>query len=149
MEADAAARTLFAFARMKPGGNAGALPQLEKYLRDLDGDVDCDSAVSQMFYGVQYPDYLFSLPMGAGKTFLMAAFIKLLSLDCTNGEGAWRSDAEIKIDAKGFVTRDGKKTKTFWDAKITSAQKPLRLKIRNIAGDESVLPLAWCATVGI
>ena len=67
--------------------------------------------------------------------------IEWLSLDCTNAEGAWRSDAEIKIDAKGFVAREGKKTKTFWDAKITSPQKPLRLKIRNIAGDESVLSL--------
>ena len=30
-----------------------------------------------LFYGVSYTDYLFSLPMGAGKTFLMAAFIYL------------------------------------------------------------------------
>ena len=29
------------------------------------------------FYGVEYTDYLFSLPMGAGKTYLMAAFIYL------------------------------------------------------------------------
>lgn len=32
---------------------------------------------SDIFYGVTYTDYLFSLPMGAGKTFLMAAFIYL------------------------------------------------------------------------
>jgi adenine-specific DNA-methyltransferase len=68
--------------------------------------------------------------------------IEWLSLDCTNDEGAWHSDAEIKIDKKGFVIRDGVKSKEFWDAKITSAQKPLRLKIRNIAGDESTLNLA-------
>lgn len=30
-----------------------------------------------LFYGVAYPDYLFSLPMGAGKTYLMAAMIYL------------------------------------------------------------------------
>ena len=30
-----------------------------------------------LFYGVSYPDYLFSLPMGAGKTHLMAAMIYL------------------------------------------------------------------------
>lgn len=29
------------------------------------------------FYGVSYTDYLFSLPMGAGKTYRMAAFICL------------------------------------------------------------------------
>lgn len=31
----------------------------------------------KVFYGVSYTDYLFSLPMGAGKTYLMAAFIYL------------------------------------------------------------------------
>ncbi len=31
--------------------------------------------MNKIFYGVNYPDYVFSLPMGAGKTFLMAAFI--------------------------------------------------------------------------
>jgi adenine-specific DNA-methyltransferase len=67
--------------------------------------------------------------------------IELVSLDCAESEGAWHSDAEIKIDKKGFVIRDGKKTKEFWDAKISSKKKPLRLKVRNIAGDESVLPI--------
>jgi len=71
--------------------------------------------------------------------------IEWLSLDCTNAEGAWNSDAEIKIDKKGLVIRDSQKTKTFWDAKITSKQKPLRLKIRNIAGDESELLLSLSA----
>ena len=67
--------------------------------------------------------------------------IEWVNLDCTSAEGAWRSDTEIKIDKKGFVTRNGQKTKMFWDATITSDRKPLRLKIRNIAGDESVLCL--------
>ncbi|HEY0323588.1 MAG TPA: site-specific DNA-methyltransferase [Pyrinomonadaceae bacterium] len=67
--------------------------------------------------------------------------IELVSLDCTKSEGAWHSDAEIKIDKKGFVIRDGKKTKEFWDAKISSKKNPLRLKVRNIAGDESILPI--------
>ena len=31
----------------------------------------------KLFYTVEYPDFLFSLPMGAGKTFLMAAIIYL------------------------------------------------------------------------
>ena len=65
--------------------------------------------------------------------------IEWVSLDCTNAEGAWYSDTEIKIDKKGFVTKDGVKTKAFWDAKITSVAKPLRLRIRNIAGDESIV----------
>lgn len=67
--------------------------------------------------------------------------LEWLSLDCTNADGAWHADSELKIDKKGFVIRDGKKTKDVWNAKITSKKKPLRLKLRNIAGDESVLPL--------
>ena len=65
--------------------------------------------------------------------------IEWVSVDCTHAQGAWQSDAEIKIDKKGFVLKDGVKTKTFWDAHLQSAQKPLRLKIRSIAGDESIL----------
>ncbi len=67
--------------------------------------------------------------------------IELISLDCTNDKGAWQSDEEIKIDKNGFVLKNGKKTKTFWDATITSEKKPLRMKVRNIAGDETVQAL--------
>lgn len=65
--------------------------------------------------------------------------IELIALDCTNKDGLWHSDHEIKIDKKGFVTIDDKKTKEFWNGKIIFKNKPLRLKIRNIAGDETVL----------
>ena len=39
--------------------------------------IDYDRVFNDLFYGVTYSDYIFSLPMGAGKTFLMAAFIYL------------------------------------------------------------------------
>lgn len=65
--------------------------------------------------------------------------IELISLDCTNKDGIWKSDIELKIDKKGFVILNGNKTKEFWNAKIVSEKKPLRMKIRNIAGDESVI----------
>ncbi len=39
--------------------------------------IDFDGIFNRLFYGVNYPDYVFSLPMGAGKTYLMAAFIYL------------------------------------------------------------------------
>jgi adenine-specific DNA-methyltransferase len=67
--------------------------------------------------------------------------IELVSLDCTNKEGVWQSNIEIKIDKNSFVIRNGKKTKEFWDGKIRSETKPLRMKIRNIAGDESLIVL--------
>lgn len=64
--------------------------------------------------------------------------IEYLSLDCTAADGAWHSDSEIKIDKLGYVARNGEKTKEFWDGAICSEKKPLRLKIRNICGDETV-----------
>ena len=64
--------------------------------------------------------------------------IEYLSLDCTVAAGEWHSDSEIKIDKLGYVIRNGAKTKDFWDGTITSELKPLRLKIRNICGDETV-----------
>ena len=64
--------------------------------------------------------------------------IEFLSLDCTAADGEWLSDSEIKIDKLGYVIRNGQKTKTFWDGTIQSDKKPLRLKIRNICGDETI-----------
>ena len=64
--------------------------------------------------------------------------IEWLSVDCTATEGEWHSDSEIKIDKLGFVIKNGIKTKEFWDGTIKSETKPMRLKIRNICGDDSV-----------
>ena len=64
--------------------------------------------------------------------------IEWLAVDCKNTTGAWHSSSEIKIDKLGYTVIDGEKTKKFWDGAIISKQKPLRLKIRNIAGDEIV-----------
>ena len=63
--------------------------------------------------------------------------IELISVDCTAGEGIWHSDYEIKIDKNGYLIANGTKTKTFWDGTMTVEKKPLRLKVRNICGDES------------
>ncbi len=64
--------------------------------------------------------------------------IEYLSLDCTSTEGEWHSDSEVKIDKNGFITLNGTKTKDFWTGSIHADKMPLRLKIRNICGDESV-----------
>jgi adenine-specific DNA-methyltransferase len=45
------------------------------------------------------------------------------------------------FDKKGFVIRNGEKTRGLWDGTIRSKKKPLRLKVRNIAGDESIIKL--------
>ena len=67
--------------------------------------------------------------------------IEWVSLDCTNADkhSPWHSDAEIKIDKLGYVIRNGVKTQDFWDATIRCDAKPLRMKIRNICGDETVV----------
>lgn len=64
--------------------------------------------------------------------------IELIALDCENTEGQWHSTTEIKIDKLGYVIKDGVKSKKFWDGKITSDKKPLRIKVRNISGDETI-----------
>ena len=67
--------------------------------------------------------------------------IEYLSLDCSAAQGEWHSDSEIKIDKNGHVIRNGEKTKEFWDGTICGEKNPLRLKIRNIYGDETVWEL--------
>ncbi|MCF7559409.1 site-specific DNA-methyltransferase [Sabulilitoribacter multivorans] len=65
--------------------------------------------------------------------------IEFISLDCENNQGKWFSSAEIKIDNKGFVILNGVKTKEFWNGKIVCDKKPLRIKVRSISGDETIL----------
>ena len=69
--------------------------------------------------------------------------IEWLAVDCTNAQkdAPWHSDAEVKIDKTGTVTVNGTKTRNLWDATIQSDEKPLRLKVRNICGDEVVFAL--------
>ena len=64
--------------------------------------------------------------------------IEYLSVDCTAADGPWHSDSEVKIDKLGYLIRNGVRTKELWDGTITSEKRPLRLKIRNICGDETV-----------
>jgi len=51
--------------------------RVEELIREKPETIDYLKVWNDIFYGVSYTDYLFSLPMGAGKTFLMAAFIYL------------------------------------------------------------------------
>ena len=66
--------------------------------------------------------------------------IEWISLDCTaaDKDAPWHSDSEIKIDKVGYVIKNGTKTTEYWDACIRCDHKPLRMKIRNICGDETV-----------
>jgi adenine-specific DNA-methyltransferase len=71
--------------------------------------------------------------------------IEHLSVDCSASEGAFQPHltAEIDIDKFGYITRGGikpdAKNKRFWDGTIVSDRKPLRLRVRNIGGDELII----------
>lgn len=71
------AAALFEYACMKNDNNEQVSVQLEKTIKKAPDSIDYDKVWDDVFYGVSYTDYLFSLPMGAGKTYLMAAFIYL------------------------------------------------------------------------
>lgn len=66
--------------------------------------------------------------------------IEYVAIDAVNAErdAVWHSDEEIKIDKAGYVSVNGRKTNDFWNGTITSVEKPLRIKIRNICGDETI-----------
>lgn len=51
--------------------------KLEKEIKDNFDKIDYKKVFQDIFYNIEYTDYLFSLPMGAGKTFLMACIIYL------------------------------------------------------------------------
>ena len=69
--------------------------------------------------------------------------IEMVSLDCTSADAPeWHADAEIKIDAKtSRMILNGVKTQKFWQGYIVSDERPLRMKIRNICGDETIFIL--------
>lgn len=77
------AYSLFDFSRTKTGTGT-LLPDLEKLIVDKPTELDYETIIKSIFYNVTYSDYLLSLPMGAGKTFLMAAFIYLDLYFATN-----------------------------------------------------------------
>ncbi|MDO9577253.1 MAG: DEAD/DEAH box helicase family protein [Candidatus Cloacimonadales bacterium] len=76
LQQNLAAQALFDFSRQKIGGTT-LLPELEKLIIQQPENIEYERIIKNIFYNVDYADYLMSLPMGAGKTYLMAAFIYL------------------------------------------------------------------------
>ena len=77
LAAHPAAAALFEYACLKNDSGEQVSEMLEKQIRKDPESIDYEILFQKAFYGVSYTDYLFSLPMGAGKTYLMAAFIYL------------------------------------------------------------------------
>lgn len=87
---------------------------------------------------------------GREKTFTEITFsetglelIEWVSLDTVSAEkdAPWNSSTEVFIDKTGYTVIDSEPTGQFWDGTISCTSKPLRLKVRNICGDETVFVL--------
>lgn len=77
LEKNPTATALFEYSRLTNDKSEQVSEKLEKQIKKDPSSIDYDRFFHNVFYGVSYTDYLFSLPMGAGKTYLMAAFIYL------------------------------------------------------------------------
>ena len=77
LEADSAAASLYEYACQPDGQGGCSAPALKRYIEVHPDAINYEEVLKKIFYDVEYPDYIFSLPMGAGKTYLMAAFIYL------------------------------------------------------------------------
>ena len=72
-----AARLLYEYASMPDKKKQPMFSSLINIIENYTDSLNYKKFWEDMFYGVSYTDYIFSLPMGAGKTFLMAAFCYL------------------------------------------------------------------------
>lgn len=77
VENNPAAAALLEYALLKDRKGKPIAPQLVEHINEHVEELQFERIFRDIFYGVDYTDYLFSLPMGAGKTYLMAAFIYL------------------------------------------------------------------------
>ena len=72
-----AATALLEYSRLINDKGEQVSEKLERQIKKTPEEINYNEFFRNAFYGVSYTDYLFSLPMGAGKTYLMAAFIYL------------------------------------------------------------------------
>lgn len=75
---------LLEYATLKNDAGEQVSDKVEKQIIKEPETIDYSKFFADAFYNVSYTDYLFSLPMGAGKTYLMAAFIYLDLYFATN-----------------------------------------------------------------
>ncbi len=77
LEANPAALALWEYASISDeNGNVNS-PKIVAAIKKVPDSIDYTRVIKELFFNVTYPDYLFSIPMGAGKTYLMAALIYL------------------------------------------------------------------------
>lgn len=77
LESNPAALALWEYASISDENVNVNSPQILAAIKKAPDSIDYVSVIKDLFSNVSYPDYLFSIPMGAGKTYLMAALIYL------------------------------------------------------------------------
>lgn len=77
LQNDKALAALYEYASLKDDEGNQISKNICDEIKKNTGNINAREFFRKVFYGVTYTDYLFSLPMGAGKTYLMAAFIYL------------------------------------------------------------------------
>jgi hypothetical protein len=75
LKSNPAAAALYEYATLRNDRGEQVSEKLEKQIKAAPESIDYHQFFHDAFYKLSYTDYLFSLPMGAGKTYLMAAFI--------------------------------------------------------------------------
>lgn len=77
LEKNPAALALWEYASITDeNGNINS-PKILNAIKSSSESIDYVGVIKELFFNVSYPDFLFSIPMGAGKTYLMAALIYL------------------------------------------------------------------------
>lgn len=77
LESNPAALALWEYASISDENDNVNSPKILAAIKKAPDSIDYVSVIKDLFSNVNYPDYLFSIPMGAGKTYLMAALIYL------------------------------------------------------------------------
>ena len=77
LETNPAALALWEYASMADENGKKNSPKLIEAIERSPKTINYTKVIKDLFFNVSYPDYLFSIPMGAGKTYLMAALIYL------------------------------------------------------------------------
>ena len=96
LQNSSALSALFEFASQTDDDGNKFSDEICNLIKTNPDSVDAENFFKKAFYGVTYTDYLFSLPMGAGKTYLMAAFIYLDLYFAIN-------EPENKVFAHNFI----------------------------------------------
>ncbi len=77
LQSNPAALALWEYAAIPDEKGNISSPKIIDAIKRTPNDIDYERVLKSLFFNVNYPDYLFSIPMGAGKTYLMAALIYL------------------------------------------------------------------------